>query len=339
MLLPRPIVSVVIKAYNHEAFVAQAIRSVLGQSLQHFEIEVVDDGSTDATPEIIESFTDHRIRFERFGHNRGAVAAMNAVIRRARGEFVAILNSDDYALPLRLEKQARFLGDHPNIAAVFSVPLQVGESGETVVGFGSLFAIPFADAHPTRAQWLRHFFLYGNCLCAPSAMIRRAVLSELGPDDPRLTLLHDFERWIRLLERHEIHVMAEPLTAFRVRANLRNASAPRDETRLRDTFEAFEIFKRYRDYAPEFLREIFAQDIATHGIDAGRPNGVLLAEVALRGSMRWHPAFALDSLFAAAAGDDDYRRLRELAGSINAFRIPLAGPEVARIAETPEVVS
>ncbi len=339
MSLPLPIVSVVIKAYNHEAFVGQAIRSVLRQSMQHFEIVVVDDGSTDATPKIIEGFADRRIRYERFGRNRGVVAAMNAVVRRARGEFVAILNSDDFALPLRLEKQVRFLGDHPNVAAVFSVPLQVGDLGETVAGHGTLFAIPFAHASPTRAQWLRHFFLHGNCLCAPSAMIRRTILIELGPDNRRLTLLHDLERWIRLLERHEIHVMAEPLTAFRVRANRQNASAPRDETRLRDTFEAFEIFKRYRDYAPEFLREIFAEDIATHGIDDSRPNGVLLAEVALRGSMGWHPAFALDSLFAAACDEADYRRLRELTGSVNAFRIPLFGAAVARIAETPEVVS
>jgi glycosyltransferase involved in cell wall biosynthesis len=320
---PAPVVSVVIKSYNHEAYVGHTIRSVLEQSFQDFEIVVTDDGSTDATPQIIEAFTDARIRFERSERNRGAAATMNATVARARGEFIAILNSDDFALPGRLKTQVAFLRDHPEIAAVFCIPVQVGESGAPIEGIGPLFAIPFEHPNPTRVQWLRHFFLHGNCLCAPSAMIRRSAYAELGTDDPRLALLLDLDRWIRLLQTYEIHVMAEPLVAFRVRANLANASAPRDDTRLRDTFEAFEIFKRYRDYAPEFLREIFAEDIARHGIDASRPNGVLLAEIALRGSMAWHPAFALDSLFAAASDESDYRRLRELSGSVNAFRIPL----------------
>jgi glycosyltransferase involved in cell wall biosynthesis len=319
-----PLVSVVIKAYNHEAYVAQTITSVLEQTLQQFEIVVTDDGSSDATAHVIAGFRDERIRFTRSERNRGAAATMNATVPRARGEFIAILNSDDFALPSRLETQVAFLTAHPEIAAVFSVPLQVGESGEAISGFGSLFAIPFEHPNPTRAQWLRHFFLHGNCLCAPSAMVRRSAFTEIGADDPRLTLLHDLDRWIRLLEKHEIHVMAEPLTAFRIRANLENASGPRAETYLRDTFEAFEIFKRYRHFAPELVRRIFAEDIARYELDPGRPTGALLAEIALRGTMAWHPAFALDSMFATAATEWDYRRLRELVGSVNAFRIPVA---------------
>jgi glycosyltransferase involved in cell wall biosynthesis len=319
-----PVVSVVIKAYNHAAYVAESIHSVLQQSFQDFEIVVTDDGSTDGTPEIIERFTDERIHLERFERNRGAAAAMNATVARARGEFVAILNSDDFALPWRLETQVRFLRNHRSVGAVFSLPLEVGEDGRPVDGFGALWAVPFAQRRPSRAQWLRHFFWHGNTLCAPSAMVRRAAFEAIGPDDPRLMLLHDLDRWIRLLERYEIHVLAERLTAFRIRDGKRNASAATSATHVRDNFEAFQLFKRYREFAPRFLREIFAEDLERYGIDAGASNGVLLAELALHGEKAWHPLFALDSLYGAAGDEAALQRLRELSGSVNAFRIPIA---------------
>jgi glycosyltransferase involved in cell wall biosynthesis len=312
-----PVVSVAMKAYEHAAYVGQAIQSVLDQSLTDFELLVTDDGSTDATPEIVRGFADERIRFERFETNRGMAAAMNATVRRARGEFVAILNSDDFALPGRLEAQVAFLRDRPNVAAVFSVPVQVGESGEPVEGFGGIFAVPFSDPEISRHAWLRYFFLGGNCLCAPTAMIRRSALAAIGPDDERLAHLLDLDRWIRLLEAHEIRVVDQPLTAFRVRAGLGNASAARSDTRLRDAFESFEIFKRYRRFSAPFLREIFAEDITREQIDPSLPGPVLLGEIALTGRNIWHPLFALDALFCAGG---DRQRLRELTGHVDAFR-------------------
>lgn len=316
-----PVVSVVIKAYNHEAYVEQAIRSVLEQSYQDFEIVITDDGSTDGTPHKIEQFTDPRIHFERLAVNRGIPAAMNATVRRARGLFVAILNSDDFMLPDRLETQVRFLREHADVAAVFSVPQQVDDSGRQDDGYGTMFAIPFAHANPTRRDWLRHFFLHGNTLCAPSAMIRNSVFRAIGPDDVRLAHLADLDRWIKLLRWREIHVMDRPLTAFRVRANRANASAPRPDTVLRAVFESFEVLKRYRTFEPAFLREIFAEDVARLGITGDRSNGALLAEVALSGTQAWHQLFALDSLFEAARDERDVRRLCELTAKVDAFRV------------------
>ncbi|MBV8368549.1 MAG: glycosyltransferase [Candidatus Eremiobacteraeota bacterium] len=320
--MERPTVSVVIKAYNHEKYVAQSIDSILTQSFQDFELVVTDDGSTDATPEIIRSFTDPRVDFVRFERNRGISQAMNATVARARGEFVAILNSDDFALPGRLETQVAFLREHPDVAAVFSVPRQVGEDGEPVAGLGALFDFPFDEPNPPRRAWLRRFFFRGNSLCAPSAMVRRAVLNEIGPDDPRLTNLQDFDRWIRLLEKHEIFVATEALTAFRVRANHANASGANHAATLRAAFEFFEVYKRYRAFAPPFLREIFAEDVLRNGIDASGPSGTWLAELALLGETPWHHLFALDTLYEAASDDASYRRLRDLAASVNPFRIP-----------------
>jgi len=115
-----PRVSVVMPAYNHRRFVGQAIASVLDQSFRDFELLVVDDGSTDGTPNVIRQFQDVRLMLEVFPANRGAVVAENTAIRSSRGEYIAILNSDDYFLPGKLETQVNFLDANPAVAAVFS---------------------------------------------------------------------------------------------------------------------------------------------------------------------------------------------------------------------------
>ena len=318
-----PAVSVVIKAYNHAPYVAQSIQSVLDQSFQDFEIVVTDDGSTDGTPDVIRGFSDPRIRFERFETNRGIGVAMNATVARAHGELIAILNSDDYALPGRLETQVAFLGEHPNVAAVFGAPRQVGEAGEPATPYET-FPQPFAGISVSRAGWLRHFFFGSNCLCAPTAMIRRAAYVDIGMDDERFTNLGDFDRWIRLLEKYEIYVMTQELTAFRVRANAANMSAPRRDSMLRGAFEAFEVLKRYRGFSRELLLEIFAHDVVAHGVDTSRPTDIWLAELALTAGTPSHRLFALDTIFDAARGERDFRQLRELTGTVNAFNLPEA---------------
>jgi glycosyltransferase involved in cell wall biosynthesis len=320
-----PAVSVVIKSYNHAPYVAQTLQSVLDQSFQDFEIVVTDDGSTDATPDVIRGFTDPRIHFERFEHNRGISTAMNATVARARGEFIAILNSDDYALPGRLEMQVAFLRDHPKVAAVFGAPRQVGEDGEPVAGFEK-FPQPFAGANPSRAGWLRYFFFRGNCLCAPTAMIRREVYLDIRMDDERFTNLGDFDRWIRLLEKYEIHVMPQELTAFRVRANAANMSAPRPDSMLRSAFEGFQALKRYQRFSRELLSEIFAYDVVVQQIDTNRPTDMWLAELALVAGTPWHRLFALDTMFDAACDERDFARLRELTGAVNVFGFPDGRP-------------
>ncbi len=316
-----PCVSVAIKAYNHADYVHETIASVLAQSFQDFEVVVTDDASTDATPDVIARFTDPRIRFERFERNHGISTAMNATVARARGEFVAILNSDDFALPGRLETQVAFLRAHPEIAAVFGRPRCVGEHGEPAHEYDGVFDVPFPRGNAPRQAWLRHFFFHGNILCAPTAMIRRSAFDS-GRYDARLTNLQDLDRWIQLLEHDEIHVLPQELTAFRIRAGNRNMSARRSDTVLRGAFETFQILKRYTRFERGFLLEIFAEDIARDGIDTSTSTPAWLAEIALTASSAVHPLFAVDALFQGARTAEDYDRLRELTGRVNVFRLP-----------------
>jgi glycosyltransferase involved in cell wall biosynthesis len=124
-----PTVSVLVKAYNHAPYVRKTIESVLSQSFQDFEIVVTDDGSTDESLAILQEFSDPRIRLEVLSHNQGISAAMNATIARARGRYLAILNSDDWAPPGRLRKQVAFLDANADVSLAFGLPRRVDEEG------------------------------------------------------------------------------------------------------------------------------------------------------------------------------------------------------------------
>jgi len=172
-----PSVSVVMPSYNHAAYVAEAIRSVLDQSHGDLEIVITDDGSRDGTPDVIRRIDDSRISLEVFDRNQGAAAAMNASIRRSRGEFICMLASDDCFLPGKLETQVKFLRANPEVAAVFAMPRFIDQRGAPLADSfnGDVFQTPFAKSLRTRPDWLRHFFYEGNCLCHPASMVRRAI--------------------------------------------------------------------------------------------------------------------------------------------------------------------
>ncbi len=115
-----PRVTVFVPVYNAEKFIADTVASVLRQTFTDFELLVIDDGSTDQSIKILESFHDQRIRIERNGKNRGRPFTRNKGLMQARGEYLSVLDSDDLCEPDRLARQVEFLDTHPNIAAVGS---------------------------------------------------------------------------------------------------------------------------------------------------------------------------------------------------------------------------
>ena len=117
-----PSVSVIMAAYNAADHLAASIQAVLDQTFTDFELIIIDDASTDATPEIIAQFDDARIVALRNAANLNAAGARNRGLEVAQGKYIAIADSDDICLPHRLEKQVAYLEAHP----------QVGVLGHTV---------------------------------------------------------------------------------------------------------------------------------------------------------------------------------------------------------------
>ena len=119
MTLPGPRVSVVMATYNHAAFVKEAIDSVLRQQGVDFEFLIADDGSSDDTRAVVAAIEDHRISFFPNPVNRGACTVLNELVERTRGEYVALINSDDAWYPDKLRYQVDVLDRDPNLGATF----------------------------------------------------------------------------------------------------------------------------------------------------------------------------------------------------------------------------
>ena len=128
----QPLVSVIVPAYNHAAFVGEAIGSVLSQSLDNVEIIAIDDASQDDTAEVLAAIDDPRLTLRRHEENRGAAQTLNEGITLARGEYLAILNSDDRYQPTRLaecldtlrQRDLLLLGTHLDLINASGIPIQ-----------------------------------------------------------------------------------------------------------------------------------------------------------------------------------------------------------------------
>jgi len=319
-VLAEPMVSVLIKAHDHAPYVRQSVESVLAQSFQDFEIVVTDDASGDGTLEIVQGFEDPRIRVEAQARNLGISATMNATVGRARGRYLAILNSDDFALPGRLERQVAYLEANASVSLLFGLPRIVDENGAAAAPFND-FLRPLDFPDFSCRSWLREFFFRGNCLCAPTAMIRRDAYGQVGAYDPRLTNLQDLDMWVRMLVAgRTIHVLPEELTAFRIRAGNANMSAPRRDTFMRSAFETTKILERFAALDPEAFEEAFGDALdgeAGAGPDAPVPDR--LARLCARDPRTEYRFAAVEHAYRTATDADGYDRLRAVSGSVDAL--------------------
>jgi glycosyltransferase involved in cell wall biosynthesis len=242
-----PQVSVVMATYNHADFVAQAIESVLAQRDVDLEFLIADDGSEDSTSSVVSSIRDERISFVPHESNRGACVVTNELIQRATGEYVALINSDDYWIgDDKLASQVQVLQQDPNVGACFGRVRFIDLEGRAIAKSQLPHGGIFDQDNRSRGAWLRQFFDAGNCLCHPTMLIRRSCYEHIGMYDNRLRQLPDFDMWVRLVKRYEIHVMDRELIAFRHLPGV-NASAGTSANSRRTTHELYVILRRFFD--------------------------------------------------------------------------------------------
>jgi len=201
------LVSVIVLARNSAATIREALDSLLEQTYSHFEILVVDGGSTDSTRELALSFADSRIRIIT-QHGKGLGDARNLGIREARGKYVAYLDSDDVAMPRRIEAQLRFLQQNPDHAVVGSwLRLIDGEGAEIATR-------RYVESDPE----IRTAMASLNVLPNPGIMFRKAVIVDVGLYSEALP--EDYDLWLRLMNTPRVdakmHNLPEVLTQYRV---------------------------------------------------------------------------------------------------------------------------
>jgi O-antigen biosynthesis protein len=327
-----PRVTVLLSSLNHGRFVGQAIRSVLDQTFGDFEMYVIDDRSDDDSWDVIRGFKDPRITAIRNPTRMRGAAGFNRVIReQARGEYIAIHHSDDLWLPTKLERQVELLAERPEVGAVFTQVALIDEQDRPFTDETHWYFRVFEQPNRNRFEWLRRFFLQGNCLCHPSVMARRQTMLDAGLYDRRLGQIIDFDLWVRICLRHEIHILGERLVRFRLLEQGRNQSAPSLATQIRSTNEhplILEHWLRLRDET-----ELFAvfPELRASALPSSNSLPYLVARRALEVGTPTHRLFGVSTLYRLmsdpataeelrAKYNFGYPQLVALTGQVDPFR-------------------
>ncbi|BAU13815.1 glycosyl transferase family 2 [Leptolyngbya sp. NIES-3755] len=224
----KALVSVIIPAYNAEAFIGQTLDSVLAQTYQNFEIIVVDDGSSDRTAEIVKSYAerDRRIRLI-CQENSGVAAARNLAIQASIGKYISPIDADDIWYPEKLEKQVRCLETaDETVGLVYSWSVYLNEAGEIIGRY-------IADQDFTAAEGnVFNGLLYFNFLDnASTALFRRSCIDRVGGYNCNLRAQNaqgceDWDIYIRIAEQYSVRVVPEYLIGYRQYVGSMATNAP-----------------------------------------------------------------------------------------------------------------
>lgn len=193
--------------YNGAATLAEAVDSILAQDAGDFELLLIDDASTDASPAIAHRYAhcDPRVRVVFHERNAGLAATLNEGLRLAGNELVLRMDQDDVSLPSRLRVQRSFMEMHPAVAVAGSWVFHMG--GEP--RFDRLVELPTTPrAVATRLQ-------QENCLYHPSVAMRRSAVLALGGYRAAFRNAEDYELWLRVSHVHDLANVAEPLLRYR----------------------------------------------------------------------------------------------------------------------------
>lgn len=222
-------VAVIVPCYNVERFLQRALDSVFAQTYQDFCVYAVDDGSTDATSQILETFTRRFVSITRI--HAGPAAARNHAIRVSHSPFVAFLDADDEWLPRKLERQIALLKEDPTLGLVCS------HSWLTEAANMQLASLP-ADDVPVSGRLFQH--LVRDCfVLTPTVVVRRRCLEQVGLFNESLVVSEDFNLWLRIASRWRIAFVPEALGVTHRRPGSLSASIPGEE-RLRHGVAALE---------------------------------------------------------------------------------------------------
>ena len=210
------VISVNMVAYNAERTILRSVNSILGQTHQNLHLVIVNDGSTDHTAEIIHAMDDGRITFIDNKKNEGIVASRNKALQASQGDFIAVLDSDDIALPTRLEKQLDYLLSHPEIHLCGSYITVINETDDILA----------KKRYPLSSAAVKNSMVFGNCFLHSSVLYRNQRPQQFTYD-PECPYCEDYDLFYRMNKIHEMVNLPEYYTLYRVHSQ--NVSTQRDD--------------------------------------------------------------------------------------------------------------
>lgn len=259
-----PTISVLMPVYNAQRFLKRAIESVLAQTFTNFELLIINDGSTDKSVSIIESFQDPRIRLVHNQKNSGVIHTLNMGILLAQGKYIARMDADDICFPERFEKQVSYLELHPETAVLASRIIQINADEDELSHWDMDFKVL------TREQ-IYIASAKANCIAHPSVMMRRAI-AQIYLYNKKQKGSEDWDLWMRLLsDGQHIDKLPQYLLKYRIHNSSVTAIHNREVTlekkinKVRLTFlkERFEKFrlKKFEFLVIVAILRTFARDI------------------------------------------------------------------------------
>lgn len=202
--MDKVLVSIIMSVYNEEKYISKSVESILGQTLRDFEFIIIDDGSTDATADIINSYSDNRIRLIKNEVNVGLTKNLNKAIEISKGKYIARMDGDDIAYLDRLEKQVTLLEENSDIAMISCMYKKFGQSHEVMP--------VFSDYEQIKVKLLFH-----PCLPHPGFLFRKQVFQELDLKySEAIKYAQDYDLQVRASRLLKISNLEEILFKYRV---------------------------------------------------------------------------------------------------------------------------
>lgn len=278
-----PIVSVIIPVYNQEKYIKECVESVLNQDYENLEIIVIDDGSTDRTPEILKEFGE-KIRYVR-QENRGPASALNYGIRLAHGEFIGWLGSDDVYLPSKIKYQVKKFQEDTSLALIYTDYIMINSEGNEL----RVVSCP----SPLPEQFVK-VLLAGNFINGSTVLMSKEYHEKVGYYDENLKASMDGDMWFRLL-RHGFKFghISIPLVKYRWHpANISHKFRLMQEYRDKVHLKAFKAFSHQglfsRTSELEQLSFAFAKQFSFQAADAAiKKAGEIENKFSFRRSFLW----------------------------------------------------
>lgn len=203
--MQNPLVTVFIPVYNCEDYIGECLDSILGQTYENIEVLLVNDGSTDRSVEVINAYSDPRIRLIENEKNMGIPYTRNVGLEEAKGQYMAIMDSDDIAMPNRVEKQVKFMEQNPDIDAVGTYYIKfIGNKTQKIT---TKFTSP---------EEVKAMLLFFDPIANPSSMVRLESLKKYNLKyNPDHFVSQDYGLWAQLSKYGKLAIMPEFLLKYR----------------------------------------------------------------------------------------------------------------------------
>ena len=302
-------ISVFVACYNYGRFLEKCLQSILSQTRKADEILVIDDCSTDNTPEIAKKFKK-KITYIRQPKNLGSSKTFNIGPKMAKGDYILALSADDWLQPSMLEKEAAVLDQYPAVGLVYSQCYTVQGGKKTVI---------VGDAGPNsyvgRKKDFKILITRGCFIPAQTPLVRKKVYQKLGYWDVNLRHAQDFEMWTRIAKHYPLAYLAQPLAYYRIhKKSLTNIG----QWPKHLEYEHGYILKKHLKSAPIYLKKIayfnYYTRLVQNSLNMGKP---IDAAKFFTKALKLHPAKTFKLSFKSAIVDQFAKFLRGSKNGIN----------------------